>query len=62
MVSIMPNINLHNLDCMEFLKGVPDKYYDLAIVDPPYGIGDFRNRGVGKGELGIGLIKLNGMK
>jgi site-specific DNA-methyltransferase (adenine-specific) len=23
---------------MEFMKGVPDKYYELAIVDPPYGI------------------------
>ena len=27
------------IDCMEFMKGVPDKYYELAIVDPPYGIG-----------------------
>ena len=25
------------IDCMEFMKGVPDKYYELAIVDPPYG-------------------------
>jgi site-specific DNA-methyltransferase (adenine-specific) len=32
-------INLYNCDCMEFMKGKPDKYYDLAIVDPPYGIG-----------------------
>jgi site-specific DNA-methyltransferase (adenine-specific) len=23
------------------MKGYPDKYFDLAIVDPPYGIGDF---------------------
>lgn len=27
------------MDCMEFMKSVPDKFYDLAIVDPPYGIG-----------------------
>jgi len=27
---------------MEFMKGVPDKYYELAIVDPPYGIGASR--------------------
>ena len=27
------------IDCMEFMSGVPDKYFDLAIVDPPYGIG-----------------------
>ena len=25
-------------DCMEVMKGYPDKYFDLAIVDPPYGI------------------------
>jgi site-specific DNA-methyltransferase (adenine-specific) len=25
---------------MELLKATPDKFYDLAIVDPPYGIGD----------------------
>jgi site-specific DNA-methyltransferase (adenine-specific) len=30
-------INLYNIDCMEFMKGLPDKAYDLAIVDPPFG-------------------------
>jgi site-specific DNA-methyltransferase (adenine-specific) len=29
---------VHLCDCMEFMKGIPDKYYELAIVDPPYGI------------------------
>jgi site-specific DNA-methyltransferase (adenine-specific) len=32
-------INLYNQDCLEFMKGLPDKAYELAIVDPPYGIG-----------------------
>lgn len=27
----------HNCDCMELMKEIPDKYFDLAIVDPPYG-------------------------
>jgi site-specific DNA-methyltransferase (adenine-specific) len=27
-----------NLDCMEGMKDYPDKYFDLALVDPPYGI------------------------
>ena len=27
------------VDCMDFMKTKPDNYYDLAIVDPPYGIG-----------------------
>ena len=32
-------IKLFNQDCMEAIKEMPDKAYDLAIVDPPYGIG-----------------------
>lgn len=32
-------INLFNQDCMEGMKDYPDKYFELAIVDPPYGIG-----------------------
>ena len=30
---------VHLIDCMEYMKDVPDKYYQLSIVDPPYGIG-----------------------
>lgn len=30
---------LYNMDCMEGMKQFPDKYFELAIVDPPYGIG-----------------------
>lgn len=33
-------IELLNIDCMEYMKNVPDKYFELAIVDPPYGIGE----------------------
>lgn len=32
-------IKLYNMDCLEAMKGTPDKAFDLAIVDPPYGIG-----------------------
>lgn len=28
----------YNMDCMEGMKHFPDKFFDLAIVDPPYGI------------------------
>ena len=28
-----------NEDCMEGMARYPDKYFDLAIVDPPYGLG-----------------------
>jgi len=41
-----------NMDCMEFMKDVPDKFYDLAVVDPPYGnidaIGLIDNKKKGK--------------
>lgn len=32
-------INLHNGDCMEALAKMQDNEFDLAIVDPPYGLG-----------------------
>lgn len=28
----------YNLDCMDFMQSMPDNYFDLAVVDPPYGI------------------------
>jgi len=34
----MPNIELLNCDCMSYMATLPDKAFDLAIVDPPYGI------------------------
>jgi site-specific DNA-methyltransferase (adenine-specific) len=30
----------YNLDCMEALKAAPDNHWDLAVCDPPYGLGD----------------------
>lgn len=34
----MPNNNAYNLDCMDAMRHMPDKCFDLAVVDPPYGI------------------------
>ena len=31
-------IELLHCDCMEYMATVPDKYFDLSIVDPPYGM------------------------
>lgn len=36
---IKAGINLFHCDCMDLMKETPDKFYDLCIVDPPYGIG-----------------------
>lgn len=30
---------LYNIDCLEFMKTLPDKSVDLVLTDPPYGIG-----------------------
>jgi DNA modification methylase len=34
----MPKINLIHGDCMEYMATLKDKAFDLAIVDPPYGV------------------------
>jgi DNA modification methylase len=31
---------VYNMDCMEYMRTLPDKAFDLAIVDPPYGDGN----------------------
>jgi site-specific DNA-methyltransferase (adenine-specific) len=43
-------INLYNIDCMEYLAICKDNEFDLAIVDPPYGIGINVNMGRRKGD------------
>jgi site-specific DNA-methyltransferase (adenine-specific) len=48
-IKITDKINFYNCDCMEFMKTIPDQYYDLAIVDPPYGI-DLANMNMGAGK------------
>ena len=35
---MIPDFGFYNMDCMEGMKQFPDKYFELAIVDPPYGI------------------------
>lgn len=33
------DFGFYNMDCMDGMKQFPDKFFDLAIVDPPYGLG-----------------------
>jgi site-specific DNA-methyltransferase (adenine-specific) len=33
------NSEVYLMDCIQLMKHYPDKYFDLAVVDPPYGIG-----------------------
>lgn len=30
------SVELLNMDCMDYMRDLPDKAFDLAIVDPPY--------------------------
>ena len=35
----MLDFGFYNMDCMVGMKEFPDGYFDLAVVDPPYGSG-----------------------
>jgi site-specific DNA-methyltransferase (adenine-specific) len=37
-MKITEKITITNEDCMDLLRRTPDKFYQLAIIDPPYGI------------------------
>lgn len=43
-------IEILNMDCMDLMVKYPDKHFDLAIVDPPYGIDINMNMGRQKGQ------------
>lgn len=42
-MKLTDNIQITNEDNMTLMARYPDKYFDLAIVDPPYGIERFKN-------------------
>ena len=46
---MMLDFGFYNMDCMEGMKQFPDKYFDLAIVDPPYGDGKLSDNSGGHG-------------
>lgn len=54
----MLDFGFYNMDCMEGMKQFPDKFFDLAIVDPPYGISINHNMGRRKGDSPSGYKKV----
>ena len=51
---IMFELNrLYNVDCMEGMKEIPDGYFQLAIIDPPYGIGESGKKNKSRGRLAV---------
>lgn len=46
-------LELFNEDCMEAMKRYSDNYFDLALVDPPYGIGESGKTNKSRGKLAV---------
>lgn len=44
-------LDLRRMDCMELMAQYPDKHFDLAVVDPPYGIGESGKKNHSRGKL-----------
>lgn len=55
----MLDFGFYNMDCMEGMKQFPDKYFDLAIVDPIYG--DITQGEYAKSEKTAGRIIGSGL-
>ena len=49
--ALLGELDLRLTDCMEMMKETPDKSYDLAIVDPPYGLRDKMMAGAGNNKM-----------
>jgi DNA modification methylase len=47
----MLDFGYYNMDCMDGMKRFPDKYFDLAVVDVPYGIGESGDKNHTRGKL-----------
>jgi site-specific DNA-methyltransferase (adenine-specific) len=46
----MLDFGFYNMDCMDGMKQFPDKFFELAIVDPPYGIERFKKNDGGNSK------------
>ncbi|WP_032092090.1 DNA-methyltransferase [Necropsobacter rosorum] len=51
-------IDFRNEDCLQGIKQYPDKYFDLAIVDPPYFPGPEKRKFYGRKVSPIGVQRL----
>ena len=51
-------IELHNIDCMETMRTMPDKAFDLSIVDPPYFSGPEKRGYYGQRISSIGVSRI----
>lgn len=57
-----PTINIHNQDCMEAMAKMEDNAFELAIVDPPYGLQRFKKGGSHVNKYGSENQRWNNIK
>jgi site-specific DNA-methyltransferase (adenine-specific) len=50
-LSDKPSIELLHGDCMDYMATLPDNAFELAIVDPPYGIGEDGSKNHTRGKI-----------
>ena len=55
-------ISIYNEDCLQALRAMADKQFDLAIVDPPYGIGASSKNFIRQGKQTGKSMAVSGMK
>lgn len=48
----------YNMDCLSAMQQMPDKYFDLAVVDPPYFSGPERRNFYGRQVSPIGVQRM----
>lgn len=49
----MPKSIAYNMDCMGAMRAMPDGAFDLAVVDPPYGIGESGAKNASRSKLAV---------
>nr|DAD75886.1 MAG TPA: adenine specific DNA methyltransferase [Siphoviridae sp. ctLAw30] len=54
----MLEFGYYNMNCMDGMKEFPDKYFELAIVDPPYFSGPERRNYYGRRKSPIGVQRI----
>ena len=55
-------ISIYNEDCLQALRAMADKQFDLAIVDPPYGIGASSKNFIRQGKQTGKSMAVSGIK
>lgn len=50
-ITMKPISEVYNMDCLEYMKTLPDNHFDLCIADPPYGIGECGKKNHSRGKI-----------